>query len=108
MWYLYIILSLSIAGLLLTIRLKSDTTPLELILSLQRRLDKLEAEPQFYSQTVNSLNTRTEYLQRKNDDLNYEVRVVQNDRNALLAKNKILEEQNKALMESLKALSESR
>jgi len=105
--FLYVILALSGFGLILVIILFRTNKPLlELVLSLQRRIAHLETQPSFYSQTVNGLNNRVDYLQRKCDEQQYELRVVQGDRSGLLATVKILEEQNKMLSKSLEALRE--
>jgi uncharacterized coiled-coil protein SlyX len=102
---LFAILALSAFGLVLVIVLFKTNRPLlELVLSLQKRVAQLESHPSFYSQTVDGLNRRVDYLQKKLDERQYELRVVQGDRASLLATVKILEEQNKMLSDSLRVL----
>ena len=99
------ILVLAIVGIMLVIVLFRINKPLlSMVLSLQRRVDYLEAHPAFYSQTIEGLNNRVDYLQRKCDEQQYELRVIHSNRDQLLVKLQVAEEQNQLLSNSLRAL----
>ena len=73
-------------------------------LSLQKRIEALESHSPYYYQTMDGLNKRIEYLQKKLDAKEHELRVISGDRAALLAKNQVLEEQNQMLSDALRVM----
>lgn len=77
---------------------------LQLIQSLQKRVDNIESDPHYTARTVEVLGNRVEYLEKKRDELVYELRVIHSVRDSLLAKLQVLDEQNKILASSLEAL----